>query len=82
MLLGKWDEARGVPISLILNDRPFDISDRRLVLQYLALTMHEQAIKEIYAEPLRAVLARQLGDAVEDPRELEAAVAHFLNVIQ
>ena len=51
-------------------------------LQHLALTMHEQAIKEIDAEPLRAVLAQQLGDAVKDPRELEAAVARFLSVIQ
>ncbi|MGH8627275.1 MAG: SUMF1/EgtB/PvdO family nonheme iron enzyme, partial [Gammaproteobacteria bacterium] len=82
VLLGKWDEARGVQESLILNDRPFDISDRRLVLQHLALTMHEQAIKEIDVDPLRAVLARQLGDAVKDPRELEAAVARFLSVIQ
>jgi predicted NACHT family NTPase len=82
VLLGKWDEARGVQESLILNDRPFDISDRRLVLQHLALTMHEQAIKEIDAEPLRVVLAEQLRDAVEDQRELEASVARFLSVIQ
>ena len=34
VLLGKWDEARGVQETLLLNDRPFDISDRRLVLQY------------------------------------------------
>jgi len=82
VLLGKWDEARDLQESLILNDRPFDISDRRLVLQHLALTMHEQALKEIDAEPLRKVLAQQLGDAVKDPRELDAAVARFLNVIQ
>ena len=82
VLLGKWDEARGVQESLILNDQPFDISDRRLVLQHVALTMHEQALKEIDAEPLRAVLAQQLGDAVQDPRELEAVVARFLSVIR
>ncbi|MGH8545721.1 MAG: SUMF1/EgtB/PvdO family nonheme iron enzyme [Gammaproteobacteria bacterium] len=82
VLLGKWDEARGVQEPLILNDQPFDISDRRLVLQHVALTMHEKALKEIDAEPLRAVLAQQLGDAVQDPRELEAAVARFLSVIR
>jgi len=82
VLLGKWDEARGVQDSLVLNGRPFDISDRRLVLQHLALTMHEQASKEIDAEPLRDMLAQQLGDALTDPHELEAAVARFLNVIR
>ena len=82
VLLGKWDEARGVQESLILNDGPFDLSDRRLVLQQVALTMHEQAIKEIDAEPLRDLLRRQLGDAVPDGRELEAAVTRFLHVIQ
>ena len=82
VLLGKWDEARGVQESLILNDRPFDISDRRLVLQQVALTMHEKAVKELDAGPLRELLADQLGDAVVEPRELEATVARFLNVIQ
>lgn len=47
VLLGKWDEARDVPESVILADRPFDISDRRLVLQAVALGMHEKALKEI-----------------------------------
>ncbi|MFM8333111.1 MAG: NACHT domain-containing protein, partial [Candidatus Methylumidiphilus sp.] len=82
VLLGKWDEARGVQESPILADKLFDLSDRRLVLQQLALAMHEQKIKEIDAEPLRQILARQLADAVDDPRELDAAVARFLNVIQ
>jgi formylglycine-generating enzyme required for sulfatase activity/energy-coupling factor transporter ATP-binding protein EcfA2 len=82
VLLGKWDEARGVQESLILNDRPFDISDRRLLLQQVALTMHAQAIKEIDAGPLRELLERQLADAVADPRELQATVARFLGVIQ
>ena len=82
VLLGKWDEARGVQDLMVLNGRAFDISDRRLVLQQLALEMHEQAIKEIDAEPLRAILAQQLGDAICEPRELETAVANFLSVIQ
>jgi formylglycine-generating enzyme required for sulfatase activity/energy-coupling factor transporter ATP-binding protein EcfA2 len=82
VLLGKWDEARGVQEPLILNDRPFDISDRRLVLQQVALTMHAQAIKEIDAGPLRELLESQLADAVADPRELQATVARFLGVIQ
>jgi formylglycine-generating enzyme required for sulfatase activity len=82
VLMGKWDEAHGVQQALIISGRTFDISDRRLVLQQLALTMHEQAIKEIDVEPLRNFLAGQLADAVSDPRELSAAVACFLLVIQ
>lgn len=82
VLLGKWDEARGIQDSLMLNDRAFDISDRRLVLQQLALAMHAKTIKEIDAEPLRAILSGQLADAVTDSRELQAAVGRFLNVIQ
>jgi predicted NACHT family NTPase len=61
VLLGKWDEARGVQEALILDDRPFDIGDRRLVLQQVALGIHEQAIKEIDAGPLTDLLAAQLG---------------------
>jgi formylglycine-generating enzyme required for sulfatase activity/energy-coupling factor transporter ATP-binding protein EcfA2 len=82
VLLGKWDEARGVQESLILDQRPFDISDRRLVLQQVALAMHEQSIKEIDAAPLRELLADQLAGAVADPRERNAAVERFLNLIR
>ena len=82
VLLGKWDEARGVQESLILNNRPFDISDRRLVLQQVALAMHEQAIKEIDAGPLRNLLAQQLRESVTDAREVDATVSRFLSVIE
>jgi formylglycine-generating enzyme required for sulfatase activity/energy-coupling factor transporter ATP-binding protein EcfA2 len=82
VLLGKWDEARGVQESMVLNDRPFDLSDRRLVLQQVAFAMHEDRLKEIDAEPLRQLLRHQLSDVVTDPRDLEPAVARFLSVIQ
>jgi formylglycine-generating enzyme required for sulfatase activity/energy-coupling factor transporter ATP-binding protein EcfA2 len=82
VLLGKWDEARGVPESLILSEGPFDIGDRRLVLQHVALAMHQQGVKEIDAGPLRELLADQLRAAVVKPRELDACVARFLQVIQ
>jgi energy-coupling factor transporter ATP-binding protein EcfA2 len=82
VLLGKWDEARGVPDSAILAERGFDLGDRKLVLQHLALAMHERKLKEIDAEPLRQLLTDQLADAVDDPRELSAAVERFLQVIR
>lgn len=82
VLLGKWDEAKGVQEALVLDERPFDISDRRLVLQQLALAMHERSLKEIDAAPLRELLAEQLAGAVADPRDLDAVVGRFLQVIQ
>ncbi len=82
VLLGKWDEARGVQETLVIDGQSFDIGDRRLVLQHLALAMHEQALKEIDADPLRAILAQQLSDVVTEERDLETAVVRFLNTIQ
>ncbi|MGB8646643.1 MAG: hypothetical protein WCF84_15490, partial [Anaerolineae bacterium] len=46
VLLGKWDEARGVDQLSVLDDRPFDTSDRRLLLQSLALEMQAAGKKE------------------------------------
>ena len=43
VLLGKWDEARGVAEPSILGDKPFDTGDKRLLLQLLALHMHERS---------------------------------------
>ncbi|MCG6869750.1 MAG: NACHT domain-containing protein, partial [Gammaproteobacteria bacterium] len=82
VLLGKWDEARGIQEPLVLNDRPFDISDRRLVLQHVALTLHEKAVKEIDCEPLRELLSGQLDTDATDAREREAMASRFLSVIQ
>ncbi len=82
VLLGKWDEARGVQDGGILGQRSFDTGARSLILQQVALAMHEQNLKEIDREPLRRLLERNLADAEADPRELDAAVGRFLAVIQ
>ncbi|WP_300449131.1 SUMF1/EgtB/PvdO family nonheme iron enzyme [Accumulibacter sp.] len=82
VLLGKWDEAKGVEEALRLDDRPLDSVDRRLILQSLALAMHEQALKEIDVAPLRALLTEELANHVADPRQIDAAVGRFLQVIQ
>ncbi|MGZ8975703.1 SUMF1/EgtB/PvdO family nonheme iron enzyme, partial [Methylomagnum sp.] len=82
VLLGKWDEARGVPDAAILAERGFDRRNRRLILQDLALAMHERKLKEIDAEPLGKLLTRELADDVDNPRELPGAVERFLQVIR
>jgi formylglycine-generating enzyme required for sulfatase activity len=82
VLLGKWDEARGVQEIAILADRPFDAGDRRLMLQAVALWMQEHAQKEIEAEDLRRLLGARFHDILGDGREASRAVDRFLRVIQ
>ncbi|MCP4425439.1 MAG: SUMF1/EgtB/PvdO family nonheme iron enzyme, partial [Chloroflexi bacterium] len=83
VLLGKWDEARGVKEERpILADRPFDTGDKRLMLQSVALYMHEKQIKEIEADELQSVLATLFADIVNDQRAAERATTRFLRVIQ
>jgi formylglycine-generating enzyme required for sulfatase activity/energy-coupling factor transporter ATP-binding protein EcfA2 len=82
VLLGKWDEARGVKETEILAERPFDAGDRRLLLQRLALHMHEMDKKEIQAGELRRFLKEAflaMGSSESDARR---AVARVLKVIE
>jgi formylglycine-generating enzyme required for sulfatase activity/energy-coupling factor transporter ATP-binding protein EcfA2 len=82
VLLGKWDEARGVQEIAILEDHPFDAGDRRLMLQAVALWMQEQEQKEIEAGDLRRLLGERFYNILEDWRAVERAVNRFLRVIQ
>ncbi len=81
-LLGKWDEARGVEEVHILDDRAFDAGDRRLVLQGIALKMHEAHKREIEAADLRVQLKAAFANMVARPADLARVVERFLNVIQ
>lgn len=82
VLLGKWDEARGVVDAPILPGLPFDTGDRRLMLQHVALHMHEQQWKEIDVGDLRLLLQAMFAEIVGDARQSEAAVNRFLQVIE
>jgi len=86
VLLGKWDDAKGIGEGVgerrLIGDRPFDTSDRRLVLQRLAYRMHDERQKEIDRQPLRESLADGLAGAVNDARDLDAAVYRLLRLIQ
>ena len=83
VLLGKWDEARGVvPEQPILPDRPFDVTDRRLLLQNVALQMHEQEQKEMEAEALRDLLRQLFRPLVADDDRADRAVTRFLRLIE
>jgi formylglycine-generating enzyme required for sulfatase activity/energy-coupling factor transporter ATP-binding protein EcfA2 len=83
VLLGKWDEARGVlPEQPILPNRPFDTTDRRLMLQNVALHMHEQQQKEIEVEALQDLLYRLFEPLVAGEGLADKAVQRFLHLIE
>jgi len=83
VLLGKWDEARGVLLEQpILPDRPFDATDRRLLLQSVALHMHEQGLKEIEADALQTLLRQLFRPLVADDSQADKATRRFLRVIE
>jgi formylglycine-generating enzyme required for sulfatase activity/energy-coupling factor transporter ATP-binding protein EcfA2 len=82
VLLGKWDEARGVQERAVLEDRPFDAGDKRLMLQAAALWMQERQANQIEAADLRALLEQRFLSALGDERAAGRAVDRFLEVIQ
>jgi len=82
VLLGKWDEARGVEDIHILDDRHFDITDRRLLLQSIALTMHEASRKEIETDDLLVHLKAAFASKTADARAAEQAAERFLTVVK
>ena len=82
VLLGKWEEVKQVQEAPILPGRPFDAGDKRLMLQNLALHMHEQQQKEIADEELRPFLEAAFDDILHDQAEAGRAVQRFLDVIQ
>jgi formylglycine-generating enzyme required for sulfatase activity len=82
VLLGKWDEARGVEEVRIFDDRPFDVTDRRLLLQSIALGMHEAGTKEIAADDLLTQLQTAFVRNTADARAAERAAERFLTVVR
>ncbi|MBU0512345.1 MAG: NACHT domain-containing protein, partial [Chloroflexi bacterium] len=82
VLLGKWDEARGVREIAVLADAPFDTGDKRLMLQAMALQMQENQQKEIATEDLRRLLAEMFAEMLADKRGVRKAVERFQRVIE
>ncbi len=83
VLLGKWEEAKGVKETPILPyDQLFDTGDKRLLLQSLALHLHEQGSKEIQIADLRSLLQAEFEQLALDEHEARQAAERFLNVIE
>ncbi len=82
VLLGKWDEARGVDAVRVLDDRPFDASDRRLLLQTIALNMQTAGKREIEADELTRQLRAYFKSLTTTPAAANHATERFLQVIR
>ena len=82
VLLGKWEEAKGVQEVPVLPDKLFEIGDKRLVLQSLALHIHEKEDKEIDIDALRRLLRSMFLEVLRDQQAVDRTVTNFLNVIQ
>ena len=82
VLLGKWDEARGVQEWPILPAQPFETNDKRLLLESVALTLHATGQKEIGLRELSELLAALFDSITGDERTSDQAVTRFLAMIQ
>src|SRR5262249_41410611 len=76
---GAW---RGVEGTRILDDRPFDVTDRRLLLQSIALAMHAAGQKDIAVDDLRLRLCTAFASKTADTQAAERATERFLTVVQ
>lgn len=81
VFLGKWDEVKGLREIPILDDKPFDAGDKRLMLQSIALAMHANQQKEISSAELRRLLSERFAE-ITDKRGVRKAVERFQHVIE
>lgn len=82
VLLGRWDEAKGLDTEATLSGRPLDAGDRRSLLEPIALWMHEKQRREIDRDELQSLLLPSFkGMANEDALTANKAVEAFLRLI-
>ena len=81
-LLGMWDEAKGIQEPVLLENQPFDTGDKRLVLQDLALYMHQRNLKQIKAADLQHFLQGRFKGLMRDAHLVEQIAARFVVMIE
>ncbi|MBN2393753.1 MAG: SUMF1/EgtB/PvdO family nonheme iron enzyme [Anaerolineae bacterium] len=82
VLLGKWDEAKGVREIAVLVNQPFDAKDKKLLLQRIALTMQEERLRDIELSKLLEVVHEYLREITTDVGEARRATERFLQVVE
>jgi len=82
VLLGKWDEAKGMETEMILAGRALDAGDRRSLLAPVAFWLHEKKRREIELDDLRKLLLPPFTAlAQQDKNAAAKAVEQFLDLI-
>ncbi len=81
VLLGKWDEAKGMKTKTPVADLELDAGDRRGLLEPLALWMMEQKAREIEVDELERQLEQRFFEMVGNRRRASKAVDAFLHLI-
>ncbi|MBN1450151.1 MAG: SUMF1/EgtB/PvdO family nonheme iron enzyme [Anaerolineales bacterium] len=81
ILLGTWDEAKGLDGEVLLRGLDLDAGDRRSLLEPLALWMMEQHAHEIEANELRRQLEQRFYEQLMDRRRAQRAAGDFLRFI-
>jgi formylglycine-generating enzyme required for sulfatase activity len=81
VLLGKWDEAKGLEDKTTLAGRELDAGDRRGLLEPVALWMMEHEAREIEADELGRQLGARFLEMVADQGQADKAVDDFLRLI-
>ncbi len=80
VLLGKWDEAKGLTTTTQVRGVELDAGDRRSLLEPVALWMMEQRVREIETDTLRAQLRARFV-AMRSDVPADKAVDDFLRLI-
>jgi len=81
VLLGKWDEAKGLKDASLVAGRELDAGDRRSLLEPVALWMMEQRTREIELDELRSQLTERFQSMYSDTAVMVKAVDAFLRLI-
>jgi formylglycine-generating enzyme required for sulfatase activity/energy-coupling factor transporter ATP-binding protein EcfA2 len=81
VLLGKRDEARGIKELPILDSQPLDTSDKRLLLQQIAFSIHDLGRKEIDIQTLQNLLCEYFQDQCLDENEPRRAANRFIRSV-
>ncbi|MBN2548461.1 MAG: SUMF1/EgtB/PvdO family nonheme iron enzyme [Anaerolineales bacterium] len=83
VLLGYWDEAKGLEVDMALSDgRKLDAGDQRGLLEPVAFWLHERQQREIELDDLRGLLLPRFTSlARQDEGQAAALFKEFLRLV-
>lgn len=81
VLLGHWDEAKGLQSDVEIAGFKMDSGDRRSLLEPVAFWMHERQQREIERDDLRPLLLPTFKTMTDSDSHADKALDDFLHVI-